>query len=365
MTRLLTGVIINSTISFNLDNITTINAYSVIGFFSIALLTLSYVLFTFKISFSLSKSFQKQGEFFTLIAGTGITIYLLIRFLFKEDVLDLLFFLIYAGSFRIISRSGKLNIKFSTTVFFLILFSLYATLILYESNDYKEKENRKIIASNLGEERDLVVEFLFDDISDKLSKDTTLAIPLLDYLYKDANNYDTIRDYITSKYFNSYWDKYNFLITFCDDNRTLDIQPDDIIMNCYDYFENEVSVKGMPTNTDGLFFMDYDMSNDNYIGIVDYKVADTCIKIFIEVFSKIIPRGIGYPELLYDQKKIQRTDLSQYSWARYENGELISRFGKYFYSTSLSHYGRFADNIVFFNRNGSIISIIELTTARY
>ncbi len=352
LTLLLTGVIINSSISFNLDDITTINVYSVIGFFSIALLTLSFVLFTFKISFALSKSFRTPGEFFMIIAGTGIIIFLLMRFLFKEDVLDLMFFLIYAGSFSIIARSGKLNIKFSTTVFFLILFSLYATLILYESNDFKERENRKLIASDLSEERDLVAEFLFEDISEKLQNDSALAIPVKEFLFYGANNYDSIKAYIIDKYFNSYWDKYNFLITVCDDNRSLDIQPDDYVMNCYDYFNKVISDYGTPTQTDGLYFMDYDMTNDNYIGIVDYKAADTSIKIYVEIFSKIIPRGIGYPELLYDQKKIKHTDLSQYSWARYENGELVSRFGKYFYSTSLSHYGKFTDNFIFFNRNG-------------
>lgn len=352
LTRLLTGIIINSAISFNLDNITTINVYSVIGFFSIALLTLSFVLFTFKILFAFSKSFQTSGRFFMLVAATGIIIYLLMRFLFKEDVLDLLFFMIYSCSFRIIARSGKLNIRFSTTVFFLILFSLYATLILYESNDFKEKENRKLIASDLGEERDLVAEFLFKDISEELGNDTALAIPVMQYIYENAGNYDSIADYITGKYFNSYWDKYNFLITVCDDSRTLNIQPDNFDMNCYDYFNKIVSDYGIPTKTDGFYFMDYDMTNDNYIGIIDYLAADTSIKIFVEIFSKIIPRGIGYPELLYDQKKIKHTDLSQYSWARYENGELISRFGKYFYSTSLSHYGKFTGNYVFFNRSG-------------
>ena len=352
LTRLLTGVIINSAISFNLDNITTINVYSIIGFFSIALLTLSFVLFTFKILFALSKSFQSSDGFFMIVAGTGIIIFIIMRYLFKEDVLDLAFFLIYAGSFRIIARSGKLNIRFSTTVFFLILFSLYATLILYESNDFKERENRKLIASDLGEERDLVAEFLFEDISDRLDNDTTLVVPVMDYLFGGADNKDSISAYIIEKYFTSYWDKYNFLITVCDNGRDLNIQPDDYVMNCYDYFDKTIADYGTPTKTDGLYFMDYDMTNDNYIGIINYQAADTSIKIFVEIFSKIIPRGIGYPELLYDQKKLKHTDLSHYSWARYEDGELISRFGKYFYSTSLSHYGKFTDNYVFFNRNG-------------
>ncbi len=352
LTRLLNGVIINSAISFNLDDITTINVYSIIGFISIALLILSFVLFTFKVLFALSKSFKTRGEFFLLIIGTGLVLYLLMRFLFNEDVLDLAFFLVYAGSFRIISRFGKLNIKFSTIVFFLILFSLYATLILYESNNFKEKENRKLVASDLSEERDLVAEFLFEDIKNELSNDKSLIEPIRQYLFEGVDNSDSIASYITDKYFTNYWDKYNFLITICDDTRSLDIQPDDYVINCYEYFDKIVNDYGMPAMSDGFYYMDYDMTNDNYIGIVDYNPADTSIKIIIEIFSKIIPRGIGYPELLYDQKKIKHTDLSQYSWARYENGELISRFGKYFYSIGLSHYGKFTGNYILFNRNG-------------
>lgn len=352
LTRLLTGAIINSAISFNLDDITTINVYSVIGFLSIALLVLSFVLFTFKILYSLTKSFKTKGEFILLIAATGLIIYLLMSFLFNEDVLDLIFFLIYAASFCFFAGSGKVDIKFSTTIFLLLLFSLYTTLILYESNNYKEKESRKLIATTLGEERDLVAEFLFEDISGRLSYDTALVRPVRKFLFEGVDNYDSISSYITEKYFDSYWDKYNLMITICDDSRSLDIQPDDYVINCNEYFGNMVNKYGMPAKTNGLYFMDYDITNDNYIGIVNLKSADTLIKIYIEIFSKIIPRGIGYPELLYDQKKIRHTDLSQYSWARYENGELISRFGKYFYSTGLSHYGNFTKNFAFFNRNG-------------
>jgi len=352
LTRLLSGTIINSAISFNLDNITTISIYSIIGFLSIGLLTLSFVLFTFKALFAFSESVKSTGKFVLFISVTGVVIYLLMRFLFNEDVLDLLFFLVYAGSFCIISRSESFNIKFSTIIFFLILFSLCTTLILYESNNFKEKENRKLIASELGEERDLVAEFLFGDIKERLCSDTALAVPIRRYLFDSANNYDTIASYITENYFTSYWDKYNFLITVCDNNRSLDIQPDDYVINCYEYFNKIVSDYGMLSSTDGLYNMDYDLTNDNYIGIIDYQLADGSVRIYIEIFSKIIPRGIGYPELLYDQKKMKHTDLSQYSWAKYDDGELISRFGKYFYSTRLSQYGEFPGNNIFFNRNG-------------
>jgi len=59
--------------------------------------------------------------------------------------------------------------------------------------------------------------------------------------------------------------------------------------------------------------LDINISADNYIGIIDIPNTQTSSRIYVEVFSKLIPRGLGYPELLMDNKTRNNRNLTSYS----------------------------------------------------
>jgi len=351
-TYLLDSLIIDSNISFNLNAISSIDIYSIIGFFIFGLIILSFVFFTFKISIAITKFTESNGKFLAAIIPIHLIFFIICLYLLKCNSIFLVFQFVYILAFWIIKKSNTTNIRFSSTVFFIIFFSIYSTFVLYRCNTYKEKESRKIIASKLAEDKDPELEYIFSSIIRNIKSDTTLNQLIDNYIYEFNDDSQYIISHIENYHFNGYWKKYDLLFTICDSTRILDIQPENYLINCYEYFQTKINDYGVKTECENLFYLKSESENEKYLGILDFSNSDFSLKIFIEVFSKYIPKGLGYPELLIDAGVKKSGDWSKYSWAKYVNGKLFYRFGKYFYSINISNYGSDFDPDGFFNRNG-------------
>ena len=79
-----------------------------------------------------------------------------------------------------------------------------------------------------------------------------------------------------------------------------------------------------------------------YIALINYfqDENDTIqpVTIYIELYSNLLPEGLGYTELLLDKENIISSDLSEYSYAKFQNGKLIYKFGNYQYSLKIENY---------------------------
>ncbi|MCK4360496.1 MAG: GHKL domain-containing protein, partial [Bacteroidales bacterium] len=162
---------------------------------------------------------------------------------------------------------------------------------------------------------------------------------------------------IKSKFSDTFWSKYNILVTICYNDKILNVQPENYLINCKDYFNDIIDDFGKLTTTDNLYFLDINSEESNYI--VSYFFAGNqnfnidSVFLFIELSSKFIPEGLGYPELLIDKEANINPNLSNYSYAKYKNDELIYKFGNYYYSLKLSNYHNKYDSIPqSFIRNG-------------
>jgi signal transduction histidine kinase len=75
------------------------------------------------------------------------------------------------------------------------------------------------------------------------------------------------------------------------------------------------------------------------------------LKIYIELYPKQAARDLGFPDLLIDISVNTSPDLSSYSYAKYQNGELYKRVGDYFYNFNLAHYKHSESPFVLINQN--------------
>jgi len=351
-TYLLDSLIIDSDISFNLNSISGIDQYSIIGFFIFGLLILSFVFLTINIAQIVIKYTDSTKKFIFALAMIHIVFFIICFFLLKCNTIFLVFLFIYIFTFWIIKKSSTVNIRFSSTVFFIIFFSIYSTYILYQCNLFNEHESRKIIAHKLAEDKDPELEYIFSSIRNSVETDTVLNQMITEYMYGTIDNSPEIADYLRNNHFTGYWKKYDLLFTVCDSSRTLDIQPENYLINCYDYFQAKINDYGFETDCEDLYYLRSEAENEKYLGMLDFSRSEYSLKIYVEIFSKFIPKGLGYPELLVDASSKKSNDWSKYSWAKYVDGKLIYRFGKYFYSINLSNYGNQFDQDGFFDRNG-------------
>ena len=346
------GLVYNSTISFDIANITSITFFSILGFLCFGLLIFSFFLLTFKPILFVVRTFSNKYLLILILFVFLVFSFILYNNYYNSGGYHNVFLFAYFLAFVYIDRFSHQNIRFSTTLAIILLFSMFTTFSLDMSVANKEKANRLVMAQNLAGREDPVLEYNFQNISEDIQSDTTFNTLLKAYPFEEYEDLENVTSYLHRNYFTSYFSKYDVLLTLCDSTRVLDIQPDDIIVNCFDFFYSDITEYGEKTDTDNLYFIDYDYLEDNYLGIIELQCDFAPVNLFVEIFSKNIPKGLGYPELLRDSEEESEIKWSDYSYARYEKGTLISRFGRFFFATKLGHYNLESVNVHYFDRDG-------------
>lgn len=249
---------------------------------------------------------------------------------------------------------GNSKLNAIQLMFYLVLFSVYMSTLSAVILDEKEITDRKIIAEKLVGSRDSLAEFEFLEIENNIYSDSELN----DFLDQSLN--DSIENIVIQKiedYFSKgSWKKYTPYITVCDSTKVLDIQPEDYLINCSDYFKNFIAEYGELGSNESLIHLKSGTLNNAYIASFNFDLNNENLpdkQIFVELISEFIPEGVGYTELFADESyEIKGKDIINYSFAKYCDDQLIYKFGSYFYSLSFAEY---ADNIVdseVFDHNG-------------
>ena len=338
---LLSGMIINSKINFDVNNIFDLNIYSYIGFLITGALLYVFYLFTDGVILyvhSSGRSYSTRIILFLLaVAFFGSIILYFPDFeLFKEYDFDTfllalaLIFLIQFVRFYHSNLNNDQRLTLSRTMLVILFFSVYSAQTLYEFNIKKEREHLKIISSKLLSERDYVAEYLFQDIENKISQDTIISHV---FLTENENEIELKTDKrLHALYLNAYWNKYDIRV-FCFDEDG-DIYPNVNNMSVtVDEYEKLIRTQGKSTYGNHLFFMNSETGRISYLAYIPLQKKNG-IKhgtIVIEFASKLIHEKIGFPDIFLAEKAFYDQELSKYSYARYKNDELVNQSGSYSY----------------------------------
>jgi len=298
-------LVVNSTIPFNLQDISSLNFSSFIGCVIISAVFLSFFLITIRL-------------FQSIIDLTGIR------------------------NSQNQTKTGITYISLPRIVFYLIFFSITGTYLLNHFNNSIEKEKRMLLALKLGTTRDALAELMFSRTEQKILTDPVLMNIISDSTWQNSEEVeDSIERYLLSNYFRGYWNNYTFQATICSEKKTLRVQPHNDLINCKAYFQNIIQEFGKPTMSRYMYFLDYGYGYKNYLAVIpvppDQKKSKFDQNAYVEISSKLIFKDLGYPELLIDKKEGQIPDLADYSYAYYRNGKLTHRVGSVQYSLELNH----------------------------
>ena len=299
---LVRSLLINSTISFNLQNISGLNFYSILGFSIIAAIILSWFLISVCLLKFLPVLLQQEKSY--------------IKTIFKPAQL-------------------------STTkiIFYLIFFSIIITLVLDQVNASIEREKRKFLAIKIGTQHDPMAEMMFAEIEDELLGDSILVRIEGKKKLNPAEIEDSVDNYLMHRYFSESWNNYLVQITVCSPEKGLRIQPQNFIVNCGSYFQDILKESGKKTGNDHFYFLDYGYGSKNYLSIIPLITPpgknNPSYTAYIEISSRQVFRDLGYPELLTDTRQSKMPDITGYSYAFYRDSKLIYRFGKYQYPLTL------------------------------
>ncbi len=331
---LLRSIIFDSTIPLDLNNIFSLNAYSVLGFLSVACILLSLFLVAFRLVMMAKALVNKTTKLWLLIAIT-VLLYGTLSFLIgKFNLLHLTTATIFIILTAVMFRRGTTLRGTGQTMVYLALFSFVLAFTLRGFKNEKEHQERMLLAMDLSGERDKIAEYRFALIRDSLQVDPVVS-GMLTGSSEPVQTEDSIVSYITQKYFDRFWQKYDVLITICYPGKILEIKPGNFVVGCSEYFNNYIDTFSEPTGLKDMYFLFPGTGEINYLARISYQnktapVADS-VQVYFEILSKTIKKGLGYPELLIDAKNEKTPDLASYSYAMFHNGIMTKSFGRYPY----------------------------------
>lgn len=240
-------------------------------------------------------------------------------------ILGVLFF----GILKITGLADR-EFKFSFQLFIYLTFSLsifsiqnaWAGKVFFTERQIQDQIS---FGKDFLVERDVLGEYLMDEVRQHLEKDQLIQIRLTTPLF----NKGVVEEKIRRVYLNSYFDRYDITIkTVSSGGTETSIHPS------YDSLASELR-NFSTTGYRGIFYSNareglrnYRMSVPIYNQrLVGYVVMDFELK-------RVIPNHV-YPELLIDNRFKQLLRNRDFSYAVYSKGKVVSSFGDFNYSGDL------------------------------
>ncbi len=347
------SLVLDSNISLDLNNIFSLSWMSLVSFFILSNIIFAFVLISTRLSYFAWLYLKSLRSYLNILAVIFAVVLIFCLITGHYDPFFAAFVFAYLVSVGIFFRYKTQKFSLPNIVFLIVAFSLITTYALHKFNNFKEKESRKLLAVNLAaEQRDPLAEFMFGELREKIDADSTIT-NFMDEYYTSNFDQQDFEDYFFRHYFTGYWKKYDHQATICDQQDVLMVQPENVQVDCFMFFENMIEGIGHKTNNSDLYFMNYGPGDNGYLAIFNFPSGDgDVIRLYVELTPKYMAKDLGFPDLLVDEQVTRNPDLSDYSYAKYQNGELYKRVGKYFYNIHQYHYGKHDKPFEFFNMNG-------------
>ena len=323
--ELFKSLINDSTINFEFYRILNINYLSLTGFLVIALLLASFMLITDKIIYSFSGSSSKSFLLYYILLPPAMAMIVLFFVTELVSLYSVIFYVLFTIAF-IYSRQNRKPYQYAHFALIILILALYTLAFIENTTRQKMRRESRVLAVNLANERDQIAEILFKEIESKVKNDK-----FVNQFVKGPIESDTrLEAYLQEKYFTGYYNKYDFQVTICDSTHNLLLENTDEMVHCYSFFADMIDEEGIEVPNTSFYFLENLNGRISYLGRLVFEVTDNPdISLFISLDSKLISEQLGYPELLLTDNLNQPKYLESYSYAKYHNGNLITRYGDY------------------------------------
>jgi signal transduction histidine kinase len=213
----------------------------------------------------------------------------------------------------------------------ILIIAIATTYIYYKHNIKKENSEMAAMAEHLLVKRDTAFENAFQQFANEIKDDTSFQ----EILFAESNVLaDVVLGYSKEFLFDETMKDYQATLTICSPEEFIDIQPEDTVANCDDFFLEKLAKNSQKRVGDGLYFMDYNTLDPNYLSKIKILSADSLQQrtLYFEFYKPIAPEGFGFPQLLQEKNSEKPYD---YSVASYRDNILVYKYGKYIYPNFL------------------------------
>ncbi|MBL7984352.1 MAG: hypothetical protein JNM91_05105, partial [Flavobacteriales bacterium] len=331
--HVLIALVRDSRIPLDLFHAQSLDSSSAIALFAIAFLLFSWVLLADAFIYWLSPSVQvlKLGLLAVIVFAAAHLLYH--AFDIYDSVLVLwplpvLLALVLLRVHR--ARFGLLPSGQVGALVVLVSLALLTVHILNRQTFKRIERDREALAESAGTREDPLIEWLFRETRAAMYRDPDVHALLTDTNLIAAADLD-VR--IRQRFFQGTWNNYDIrLHLFGADGRLRGSTSRERMQTLAELrarFEQGVPVEGDHT----LRNVHRPVENALYIGAIGGMENDAGSRLLVELLPRVLPEGLGFPELLMagDRAMDRRTD--RYARARYERGVLVETAGTFAFPT--------------------------------
>lgn len=329
------GLIEDSSIPLILDRLFELNFYSVLAILSIGALFYIYFIYTREVVRFNQKSKINGGKLAMLSLIISLLFFLYEYHFGHQLIFAALFPLIFCSLMIYFTYRENQRFQLGLGLTFLMIFSLVTALNLREFNNRKERDERELYADQLASEQDIVTELEYKSIVNKIKEDNALQI----FVGASTNiSLSDFEDGLERRIFNGFWEQYEMNFYLFNKSGSSLISETDNQQNTFNHLNEIIEKHGQKSeiNNNIFFISDY---TEQYSYIIRQTLVDKNGLegiLYCTLKSKKIPEKIGFPRLLISSKAKVFESLENYSIAKYNNGELITKYGWFNFPTNLS-----------------------------
>jgi signal transduction histidine kinase len=233
-----------------------------------------------------------------------------------------LFLLLYIMLHRFLAKKYALKPR-AFLLAFILTAALYTAITLDIYGHRKENLQVAAWADRLALEHDPAAEFLLKEVTAGLAEDKLLARHI-----ERQTPVDSVHQYLLQHYFQGYLQYYDLQLTICPHDVALQVVGEEGEIACREFFAKEIQKYGVRLDT-VFYYLANDNGRNSYLGYLHYRDSKgNETDVFLEIDSKLLSGGEGYPELLLDKNSAGRTHLpAGYSYAKYAGSRLVAAGG--------------------------------------
>lgn len=331
------NLVLDSSLSFQMFAIKNNWIYSMLGLTVLIQLFYGLILLGRLINKSTKEKLSIPIRFLTItlfFAGIALTKKLIG---IPYDWIGIGFQFLLLSAIMLIGKFAKPTYYHTFFITLILGVSIFISNRINTFSEQKEVQIRVLEALNLSTEYSPTSESLLIELEKQLKSD-----PKLKKLCENpiANEIQII-DYLQNRYLTGYWEQFNLQITLCGKDDELNIEPDDQIRNCHEFFEEMILKNGEIIVGSNFYNLNEYDGMISYLGQIDISEAKyQKHRIFIRLDSKSRSQGLGYPDLLLDENiRVQATGKN-YSFGKYREGKLIASSGEFNYYLNDAGFGK-------------------------
>ncbi|MBP7514296.1 MAG: HAMP domain-containing protein [Flavobacteriales bacterium] len=223
--------------------------------------------------------------------------------------------------------------RFTNALVMITALALLSVHILNRQTFKRMERDREALAESAGKREDPMIEWLFREARAAISQDAEARSLLVDTAHLSATELDTR---IRQRFFEGTWNNYDVRIHLFGPSGLLRATtargPVPTLIDLRARFEQGVPVEG-----------DIALRNVHrpteaalYLGAIGQLEGTAQSRLILELFPRVLPEGLGFPELLMAGDRAVDRRADRYARAHYERGRLVESSGAYAFPTRWS-----------------------------